>query len=109
VGLLAVVSAWFVNPHRQWGQFPVLMLGAGFAWRCFISLRGERLPGDPVHTSAGNFTRAVAFAVVLKTFSLLSRLSLDVARHLRTQIISGHAHVRARIMLYGLHGNLALG
>jgi len=54
----------------------LLMLGAGICWGVY-SLRG-RGAGDPVHTSAGNFTRAVAFAVVL-SFFMLSRLSLDVA------------------------------
>jgi drug/metabolite transporter (DMT)-like permease len=54
----------------------LLMLGAGICWGVY-SLRG-RSAGDPVHTSAGNFTRAVAFAVVL-SFLMLSRLSLDVA------------------------------
>lgn len=54
----------------------LLMLGAGICWGVY-SLRG-RSAGDPVHTSAGNFTRAVAFAVVL-SFFMLSRLSLDVA------------------------------
>ncbi|AKO52298.1 membrane protein [Marinobacter psychrophilus] len=54
----------------------LLMLGAGICWGVY-SLRG-RSAGNPVHTSAGNFTRAVAFAVVL-SFFMLSRLSLDVA------------------------------
>jgi len=53
----------------------LLMLGAGVCWGVY-SLRG-RSAGDPVHTSAGNFTRAVAFTVVL-SFFMLSRLSLDV-------------------------------
>lgn len=54
----------------------LLMLGAGICWGVY-SLRGRSV-GDPVHTSARNFTRAVAFAVVL-SFFMLSRLSLDVA------------------------------
>jgi len=54
----------------------LLMLGAGVCWGVY-SLRG-RGAGDPVHTSAGNFTRAAAFAVVL-SFFMLSRLSLDAA------------------------------
>jgi drug/metabolite transporter (DMT)-like permease len=54
----------------------LLMLGAGICWGVY-SLRG-RSAGNPVHTSAGNFTRAVAFAIVL-SFFMLSRLSLDVA------------------------------
>jgi len=54
----------------------LLMLGAGVCWGVY-SLRG-RGAGDPVRISAGNFTRAVAFTVVLSIF-MLSRLSLDVA------------------------------
>jgi drug/metabolite transporter (DMT)-like permease len=53
----------------------LLMLGAGVCWGVY-SLRG-RGAGDPVRISAGNFTRALAFTVVL-SFSMLSRLSLDV-------------------------------
>jgi drug/metabolite transporter (DMT)-like permease len=52
------------------------MLGAGVCWGVY-SLRG-RGAGDPVRISAGNFTRALAFTVVLSIF-MLSRLSLDVA------------------------------
>jgi drug/metabolite transporter (DMT)-like permease len=63
----------------------LLMLGAGVCWGVY-SLRG-RGAGDPVRTSAGNFTRAVAFAVVLSLF-MLSQLSLDVAG-IRYAIISG--------------------
>ncbi|MEH6355328.1 MAG: DMT family transporter [Marinobacter sp.] len=53
----------------------LLMLGAGVCWGVY-SLRG-RGAGDPVRISAGNFTRAVAFTVVLSIF-MLNRLSLDV-------------------------------
>lgn len=41
----------------------LLMLGAGFAWGVY-SLRGRQAI-DPVSVTAGNFVRAVAFAVVL--------------------------------------------
>jgi len=54
----------------------LLMLGAGVCWGVY-SLRG-RGAGDPVRISAGNFTRALAFTVVLSLF-MLNRLSLDVA------------------------------
>ena len=52
----------------------LLMMGAGVCWGIY-SLRGKGA-GDPVHTSAGNFARAVAFTVVLSAF-LLDRANLD--------------------------------
>jgi drug/metabolite transporter (DMT)-like permease len=54
----------------------LLMLGAGVCWGVY-SLRG-RGAGDPVRISAGNFTRALVFTVVLSLF-MLNKLSLDVA------------------------------
>ena len=44
------------------------MLGAGIAWGIY-SLRGRR-SGDPTIATAGNFMRAVPFAVVLSLFTL---------------------------------------
>ncbi|MGZ5241319.1 MAG: DMT family transporter [Caldimonas sp.] len=46
----------------------LLMLGAGVAWGVY-SLRG-RGAGDPLRVTAGNFLRAVAFAVVLSAATL---------------------------------------
>lgn len=51
-----------------------LMVGAGVAWGIY-SLRG-RGAGDPTSATAGNFVRAVPFAVVLSLI-MLSQLSLD--------------------------------
>lgn len=45
-----------------------LMLAAGIAWGIY-SLRGRR-SGDPTIATAGNFMRAVPFAVVLSLFTL---------------------------------------
>lgn len=45
-----------------------LMLAAGIAWGIY-SLRGKR-SGDPTIATAGNFMRAVPFAVVLSLFTL---------------------------------------
>ncbi len=52
----------------------VLMLAAGAAWGVY-SLRGKG-SGDPLRVTAGNFLRAVAFAVVLSV-SMLPWASLD--------------------------------
>jgi drug/metabolite transporter (DMT)-like permease len=46
----------------------VLMIGAGIAWGVY-SLRG-RGAGDPTQVTAGNFVRAVAFAVALAIIGL---------------------------------------
>jgi len=52
----------------------LLMLGAGVAWGVY-SLRG-RGAGDPTRVTAGNFVRAVPFALVVSVL-MLSRTSLD--------------------------------
>lgn len=52
----------------------ILMLGAGVAWGAY-SLRG-RGAGDPLSVTAGNFLRAVPFALALG-IALLPRHSLD--------------------------------
>ena len=52
----------------------LLMLAAGVAWGVY-SLRGKG-SGDPLQVSAGNFLRAVAFAVVLSA-ATLPWISLD--------------------------------
>jgi len=52
----------------------MLMLGAGVAWGVY-SLRG-RGAGDPTRVTAGNFIRAVPFALVVSVL-MLSRTSLD--------------------------------
>lgn len=52
----------------------VLMLVAGAAWGIY-SLRGKG-SGDPLHVTAGNFLRAIAFAAVLSV-SMLASASLD--------------------------------
>jgi drug/metabolite transporter (DMT)-like permease len=52
------------------------MLGAGIAWGIY-SLRG-RGGGDPTRTTAGNFVRAVPFAL-LASLLCISRLRLDAA------------------------------
>ncbi len=54
----------------------VLMLGAGVAWGIY-SLRG-RGAGDPTAVTAGNFLRAVPFALAL-SLATFSRASLDPA------------------------------
>ena len=48
----------------------LLMLAAGVAWGVY-SLRGKA-GGDPLRVTAGNFLRAVAFAVVLSALTLRS-------------------------------------
>jgi drug/metabolite transporter (DMT)-like permease len=53
-----------------------LMLGAGVAWGIY-SLRGKGA-GDPLAATAGNFLRAVPFALAL-SLALLSLASVDVA------------------------------
>ncbi|MDQ7976186.1 DMT family transporter [Paraburkholderia sp. SARCC-3016] len=60
----------------------LLMLGAGVAWGVY-SLRGKRA-ADPVAATAGNFLRAVPFAVALSGLSLVgtpmhTHLSVDHA------------------------------
>lgn len=54
----------------------ILMLGAGVAWGVY-SLRG-RGTGDAINATAGNFLRAVPFAVVLSVAFIL-RMRLDAA------------------------------
>ena len=54
----------------------VLMLGAGVAWGVY-SLRGKR-GGDPTAATAGNFLRAVPFALALSAI-LLNSTRLDPA------------------------------
>lgn len=63
----------------------MLMLGAGAAWGVY-SLRG-RSAADPVATTAGNFLRAVPFAVALSV-ATIGRVSLDGAG-LAYAIVSG--------------------
>ena len=46
----------------------LLMLAAGIAWGIY-SLRGKRA-GDPVSVTAGNFVRAVPFAIVLRAVAI---------------------------------------
>ena len=53
-----------------------LMLAAGVAWGVY-SLRGKGA-GDPLRATAGNFLRAVPFAVVL-SLAMLSKASFDAA------------------------------
>jgi len=55
-------------------QGTILMLGAGIAWGIY-SLRG-RSAGDPLRATAGNFLRAVPFALALSV-AALQWLSLD--------------------------------
>jgi len=57
-------------------QGSILMLGAGVAWGVY-SLRG-RSSGDPICVNAGNFLRAVPFAIGL-SMMMVSRTSLDSA------------------------------
>jgi drug/metabolite transporter (DMT)-like permease len=57
-------------------QGTLLMLGAGIAWGIY-SLRG-RSGGDPLRATAGNFLRAVPFAIVL-SIAAARWLSLDYA------------------------------
>jgi drug/metabolite transporter (DMT)-like permease len=57
-------------------QGTLLMLGAGIAWGIY-SLRG-RSGGDPLRATAGNFLRAVPFAVAL-SFAAAQWLSFDYA------------------------------
>jgi len=54
----------------------LLMLGAGTAWGIY-SLRGKGT-GKPIQVTAGNFMRAVPFAIVLSLF-LLKGAALDTA------------------------------
>lgn len=54
----------------------LLMLGAGTAWGIY-SLRGKGT-GKPIQVTAGNFMRAVPFAIVLSLF-LLKDAALDTA------------------------------
>ncbi len=54
----------------------VLMLMAGLAWGVY-SLRGKGA-GDPTQVTAGNFLRAVPFAVILSVITF-SRQSIDTA------------------------------
>jgi drug/metabolite transporter (DMT)-like permease len=54
----------------------VLMLGAGIAWGIY-SLRGKSA-GDPLHSTAGNFLRAVPLAVLL-TLVMLRSANFDRA------------------------------
>lgn len=57
-------------------QGSALMLAAGVAWGVY-SLRGKGT-GDPLRVTAGNFLRAVVFALVLSV-AMLPSASLDVA------------------------------
>jgi drug/metabolite transporter (DMT)-like permease len=57
-------------------QGSILMLGAGVAWGVY-SLRG-RGSGDPTCVTAGNFLRAVPFAIGLSVMTV-TRTSLDSA------------------------------
>lgn len=54
----------------------LLMIGAGVAWGIY-SLRG-RGAGDPTRVTAGNFIRAVPFALIVSVL-MLSRTTLDSA------------------------------
>lgn len=54
----------------------LLMIGAGVGWGVY-SLRGQGV-GDPIGISAGNFTRALFFTLILSAV-LLNQLSLDRA------------------------------
>lgn len=53
----------------------LLMIAAGVCWGVY-SLRGKGV-GDPVRISAGNFTRAVVFTLILSGL-MLHKLSLDI-------------------------------
>ena len=55
-----------------------LMLMAGAAWGVY-SIRGKGA-GDATRVTAGNFLRAVPFAIVLSVLSVLSLLPLTEAR-----------------------------
>ena len=63
-GLIGLVLPGLSAPPLQ---SSLLMLGAGVAWGIY-SLRG-RSSSDPISTTAGNFLRAVTFAVVLSLFT----------------------------------------
>lgn len=54
----------------------LLMIGAGVCWGVY-SLRGKGA-GNPIRVSAGNFTRAVLFTLLLSGL-MLHKLSLDIA------------------------------
>jgi drug/metabolite transporter (DMT)-like permease len=70
-GLIGLVLPGVSAPSPQGS---LLMLAAGFAWGVY-SLRG-RGSGDATRTTAGNFLRAVPFALVLSA-ATLPWLSLD--------------------------------
>jgi drug/metabolite transporter (DMT)-like permease len=54
-----------------------LMLFAGFSWGLY-SLRGRAASGDPTAVTAGNFLRAVPFALIVSA-ATISWASLDAA------------------------------
>lgn len=54
----------------------LLMIGAGVCWGVY-SLRGKGV-ADPIRISAGNFSRAVVFTLILSGL-MLHKLSLDMA------------------------------
>lgn len=80
VGLIIAVSGLVVLVFPGLSAPPlggsILMLGAGVAWGIY-SLRGQR-GGDPTAATAGNFLRAVPFAIALSVI-LLTSLRLDLA------------------------------
>ena len=70
-GLVTLTFPGIAAPSLQGSA---LMLGAGVAWGVY-SLRGKS-SGDPLRTTAGNFFRAVPFALAL-SIAALPWLSLD--------------------------------
>ena len=64
-----------MNAHANFWPIAGLMLLAGIAWGVY-SLRG-RSTGDPLRATAGNFLRAVPFAVAL-SIAAIQWLSLDL-------------------------------
>jgi drug/metabolite transporter (DMT)-like permease len=71
-GLIALLLPGLAAPPLH---SAALMIGAGVAWGIY-SLRG-RGSGDPTAATAGNFVRAVPFAIVLSV-AMLARASIDV-------------------------------
>jgi drug/metabolite transporter (DMT)-like permease len=72
-GLVVLLMPGLSAPSPQGSA---LMLSAGVAWGVY-SLRG-RGAGEPTRTTAGNFVRAVPFAVAMSV-AAIPRLSLDPA------------------------------
>ncbi len=72
-GLIGLLLPGLSAPPTQGA---VLMIAAGIAWGIY-SLRGQGA-GDPLRATAGNFLRAVPFAIVL-SLAMLSMATFDAA------------------------------